>query len=321
MKLTTLLPSPFATDSHPTPPRRRLAAAALGAACALALLAGCGGGGGGGGGGGDDDERVAFDYVHVTTQDNVFLGVTVLDHPALNDRPDALPIVTPAYTLPDGRPTNVENPSSVALRYTPGSGRWALVNQRAGVLMPVGQAYHVSVYGVGGEGRALRISIPDDHPNPFGFEVPDALVGPDEVLFVSPTWWDGAREVALRCDTFVATTSAVDGVWIRSLVGAGVDPGHRFHAAALPLGGSVLLHAAHPSNLRGTETELAHPLLDGRPEAILQVTAQTFAFVELLSDPRTIGVAYDEATGRWRLRADDDAVIGADSTFIVHVRR
>lgn len=302
---------------HPLPRGRR--ALASGAALGLAFLAACGGGGGGGAD--DDRARAVFDFVHVTSDENTFLGATVLDHPALNDRPDALPIATAAYSLPDGRPTDVANPSPVALRYTPGNGRWSLINQRAGVLMPVGQAYHVSAYGTGGEGRAIRFAAPTGQPMMHGFDVPEGLVAPTETLLVAPTWWDGAREVGLRCDVLLAAATADARTVVLRRHGDLILAGQHFHGAALSFGGHAIAHVVTIPTLRGPESELSHPLLDERPEAVLQVATHFFSPASPLDDPRALGVAFDAASGRWRLRTDDGSAIRMGSSFTVHVRR
>lgn len=295
----------------------------LAAALAAALLPGCGGGGRGSDAAPDEERRAApsHDLVHLTAADNVFLGVTVLDHPALNGRPDALPLVTPAYSLPDGRPTGVANLSPVALRYTPGSGRWALVNQRAGVAMPVGQVYHVSVYEAGGEGRALRFRAPDDPAQALGVPVPAGLVAPDEVLLVTPSWWDGAAERARRCDALLTTPAVQDGTYVVSRAGRPIEAGQVFHGAALRLGSNVIMHVASVASLRGPESEVSHPLLDGRPDAVVQVAAQWYDPDRADPEPRSVGVRFDAASGRWRLRTDSGAALRFGSLLLLHVRR
>ena len=220
-----------------------------------------------------------------------------------------------------GRPTGVENPSSVALRFTPGTGRWALVNQRAGVLMPVGQAFHVSVYGTGGEGRAFRFGAPADPPLAFGFPVPPGLVAPDEVLFVAPSWWDGASERARRCDALLATPALQAGTYVVARSGGLIEAGQLFHGVARPLGGTVISHVASIASLRGLETEVAHPLLDGRPDAVLQVTALWFEPDEAGPEPRTLGVAYDAPSGRWRVRADGGAPLRFGTMLVLQAGR
>jgi hypothetical protein len=84
-------------------------------------------------------------FVHRATAGNISGSLTEIDHPLLNDRPDARVFVTQAWNLALGQGT--ANPRAVAPRYDvdfSGQGRWSIFNQDF-TAMAIGLTFHVMV--------------------------------------------------------------------------------------------------------------------------------------------------------------------------------
>lgn len=82
--------------------------------------------------------QVAF--LHIATSSNITSNYTDIDHPATNNRPDALILVTPNWS-PGGR-GDVYNDHSTGVWYH--QGKWSIFNQDK-IAMPVGAAFNVVV--------------------------------------------------------------------------------------------------------------------------------------------------------------------------------
>jgi hypothetical protein len=80
--------------------------------------------------------------VHTTNGLNNVDNVTWIDHPALNDNPDAMPVVTQLWNRP-GLP-GVYNADAISLEYDDSSGLWLIENAN-GVVLSVGASFVVRV--------------------------------------------------------------------------------------------------------------------------------------------------------------------------------
>jgi hypothetical protein len=86
--------------------------------------------------------------LHISTAGNTTFNVTQLDHPLLNNQPDALPIVTQRWD-PDLDNSGTYNNSSVGVWYNPAINRWTIFNQQPvggpAPAMPENAAFHVMI--------------------------------------------------------------------------------------------------------------------------------------------------------------------------------
>lgn len=87
-------------------------------------------------------------YVHVATALNSLANTTTLDHPELNNRPSALPIVTQRFD-PDGDGFGTYNANSIGVWYDSSVSRFKIFNQVAVFpllpAMPVSAAFNVLI--------------------------------------------------------------------------------------------------------------------------------------------------------------------------------
>ncbi len=84
------------------------------------------------------NSQVAF--IHIATSSNITRNYTDIDHPATNNRPEALILVTPNWS-PGGQ-GDVYNDHSTGVWYH--QGKWSIFNQDK-TAMPVGAAFNVMV--------------------------------------------------------------------------------------------------------------------------------------------------------------------------------
>jgi hypothetical protein len=86
--------------------------------------------------------------LHVATAANTSFNVSTLDHPLLNNRPDAIPIVTQRWD-PDNDGTGTYNNNAIGVWYNPSVNRWTIFNQQptGGPIssMPVDSAFNVMI--------------------------------------------------------------------------------------------------------------------------------------------------------------------------------
>jgi hypothetical protein len=87
-------------------------------------------------------------YVHTATAGNTGFNLTKLDHPQLNNQPDALPIVTQHWD-PTQSGSGIYNNSSIGVWYDTAINRWRIFNQLpsggGAPPMPVGAAFNVLI--------------------------------------------------------------------------------------------------------------------------------------------------------------------------------
>lgn len=73
--------------------------------------------------------QAQFDsFLHRATSTNTFLFATQIDHPALNNKPDARFAVTQVYN-PQGAVSGNENNAFIGMRYSTSTGKWSIENQ------------------------------------------------------------------------------------------------------------------------------------------------------------------------------------------------
>lgn len=89
-----------------------------------------------------DEDAIAF--THTATTTNILFNWTTLDHPSLNDSPQALVFVTHNWN-PGGGLDGVYNDQEIGVWYRSSVGRWAIFNQDTSADMPEGSVFNVLV--------------------------------------------------------------------------------------------------------------------------------------------------------------------------------
>jgi hypothetical protein len=132
------------------------------------------------------DTRGKSAFIHRATPGNIVNNWTILDHPACNNRPDALLLVTANWN-PGGQGGTYNN-HALGVWYT--NGRWAIYNQDRAP-MPPAAAFNVLV----AEQTFLHRVTPGNLVGANGsfIESPAARSSPDAVVIVTSNWNPGGQ--------------------------------------------------------------------------------------------------------------------------------
>ena len=269
-------------------------------------------------------------YVHVATAANISGAsdeYTQLDHPLINDNPDARMLVTQNWNPPGS--AGVYNDHTIGLVYYAnfsGGGSWYIHNQDLGA-MPEGAAFDVLILGTdtlsfvhlthdgNSSGRASTLDPID----------PDCLLCPSgtRLLFthtqtaygLSGGPFDHHASIVYASPTFAIVTESrtpgalelmPSGVFFNLLIAD--SPG----IAASP--GWSFTHTATSGNSLFDFTSLSHPQLDGRPGAVVMVSR---AGPATSNSPHELGVFY---TGSgWAVFFEDGDAMILDSLYNVYI--
>jgi len=266
-------------------------------------------------------------FVHVTTSDTISGFLSRLDHPLLNDNPDARVFVTQAWDFAGGQGS--QNDRAVGVRYDTdfaGNGRWSIFNQEVQYLMEDGLLFHVVVAG---EGTAVfpHLASHDSIQN-----IASTVQCPPEWDFVC---FGAASNLAvghtldalgLRGATMPAPYSVLGGP--SPVVRAeSTDPDYYPNLRPGSLywilvgsealgGGRAFTHTATPANTSSWATVLDDPRLDGRSDAVLLVSRSGPSGT---TQNEHIGLLYaDDGTGeKWSVIHQTTTPVPNGATFTV----
>lgn len=268
------------------------------------------------------DSMVSF--VHIATAGNISGYTTQVDHPLLDDHPDARVFVTQNWNPPGG--SSVYNPHYFGVLYDVfmGDGRWKIYNSDL-VAMPLGAAFNVVVAGPETE-TFLHLTHNDNINNRASFldcdygpiyicsqsglrlifspvKNPVGISGghfdhPASILYSSPSW------------AVVTENSPLEvmpaGVFFWLLAGA-----NQFDALAQ---GRSFTHTANGANSSFNWTELDSPHLNLNPRAVFLISRNGPAEE---NHPHSLGVFY--GGGRWNIFHEDGMSMILESRFHVFV--
>ncbi len=246
-------------------------------------------------------------FVHKVTGANRGNHVTYLNHAALNNRPDALFLVTPNWN-PGGSLRGVYTPHHIGVWYNNFSRRWSIFNQDLQT-MPLNAAFNVVV--VSGRKAAFKhVATPE---NTIGHRT-----------------WLNSPMLRKDPDALVYITSNYQGVYNNHATGVwyngntweifNQDRGRMQHNTAFnvyvaPQSQSAFSHAAGSRNIFYNYTLLDHSLLNDNPNAIVFVTQKKT--MDTIEHP--LGVWYTSYYRRWSIFQQDRLRMKSGSTFHVFV--
>lgn len=263
-------------------------------------------------------------FVHQATAGNVSGSFTEIDHPQLNDRPDARVFVAQAWNELLGH--GGENPRAVAPRYDvdfSNQGRWSIFNQDF-TAMEVGLAFHVVVtddtapsflhltHDDNATGIGSTVHCPPDHATTCLGATPELLHG-----HTLDAWgFRGAR--------FLVPTSMLfspPNLLLRAESGSFSDMilGALFWVLLgdeLADGDWTFQHTATAATIAHRTTRLDDPRLNAEPGAVLFVSRAGPIGPPL---DEQIGVFYSSDTGSWSVFHEGPTPMGEGERFVVLV--
>jgi hypothetical protein len=247
-------------------------------------------------------------FVHVATAANISGAATSIDHPLLNNDPNAVIIATPNWNPGGG--SGVYNDHPIAVGYL--SPKWLIVNQDI-ASMPAYAAFNVLVPKAGPNAFVHTATATNTFHNYTLIDNPLTNGKPNAKILVTPA------------DT---TNSRPIGVWyngtkwgIFNQDSANMPTGTFFNVFVIPetyAGGFV--HQATAANISGNYTVIDHPLINGNPNAIVFVTQNwNPGNVGGTYNNHNIGIWYSSSQQKWAIFNQDLAAMPVNAAFNVLV--
>ncbi|MFZ1772122.1 MAG: choice-of-anchor Q domain-containing protein, partial [Caldilinea sp.] len=256
-------------------------------------------------------------FVHVAYAGDALAAGTTLDHPLVNDNPDALVFATQDVTAAGDAAAAYSIPVGVA--YQPDRNRWSLVSRDASTPIPAGARFNVLVAQTNEHTFVHTATAENVEASWTVIDHPLANDNPDVLLLVTPGQ-DGAES---------ALFSAPLGVWYDNETGRWailrqdqeeMPVNASFNVMIMAAGDNASVHKVSVQNTSANQTEFQHPLANNAPDALLFVTANfnpSGRGGTLNNHP--VGVLYGEEQNRWAIANVDQADLLAGSSFNVFI--
>ena len=263
--------------------------------------------------------KVRRAFVHTATADNIYapsLGTeTHIDHPLLNDRPDALLLVTRQRSVFDQTPV-----FNYGVGYRASAKRWYIRSMSLD-LMPDGARFNVRII-TGERGAFLHTSTSQNVPLIGRFPnirrasysmIDCAFTNSDSNAFVMMTPVIPAPGVdanhALGVRYYPAPPRAPGPRWaVFNQDGESMSLGLQFHVWVIDDPSITLVHT-HQSGGLQVGSRIEDLRTDGQSEAILFVT-QNFnpSGLGAAGDDSPFSVEYQRSAAKWAIRSDDNGL-------------
>ncbi|MCO5212373.1 MAG: hypothetical protein M9936_21960 [Caldilinea sp.] len=256
-------------------------------------------------------------FAHVAQEGETLAAGTTLDHPLVNDNPDALVFATQDVTAAGADAATYSMPVGVA--YQPDLNRWSLVSQDGSTAIPTGTGFNVLVAQPNEHTFVHTATAENIDASWTVIDHPLANDNPDVLLLVTPRQ-DGAES---------ALIDAPLGVWYDNEMGRwailrqdqdAMPANAAFNVMIMAAGDNASVHRASAQNTSANQTEFQHPLANNAPDAHLFVTANfnpSGRGGTLNNHPAA--VSYNAEQGRWAIANVDQAAIPDAASFNVFI--
>jgi hypothetical protein len=247
-------------------------------------------------------------FVHVATAANISGAATSIDHPLLNNDPNAVIIATPNWNPGGG--SGVYNDHPIAVGYL--SPKWLIVNQDIAP-MPAYAAFNVLVPKAGPNAFVHAATATNTFHNYTLIDNPLTNGKPNAKILVTPADTTNSRPIG------VWYNGTKWGIFNQDL--ANMPTGTFFNVFVIPetyAGGFV--HQATAANISGNYTVIDHPLTNGNPNAIVFVTPNwNPGNVGGTYNNHNIGIWYSSSQQKWAIFNQDLAAMPVNAAFNVLV--
>lgn len=125
-------------------------------------------------------------FVHLATADNISLNWTYLDHPSLNNNPNAIFFVDQNWNPPGS--SGVYNDNAIGIWYDGFAGQWGVFNQDPNVVMAEGAAFNVMIPHDDMEAFVHTATVDDIVANYTYLDHPLLNGNPDANILVTQNW-------------------------------------------------------------------------------------------------------------------------------------
>ncbi len=239
--------------------------------------------------------------------------ISEIDHPDLNDNPDAVFFVTHVYN--PGGTGGILNDNQTGTWYNSSSSRWTVFNEDFTPIV-IDAAYNIYVAN-----EASTIATTTDGSS-YTLVIDDARVNnnPDANLISSKHWNPNG---VYNTQNYGFWYDDGDGKWNLYTEDIANQPNGAAYNILLEPGQEeatiAFKHTATQSNIQGNWTYIDHPLLNGNPNAhlIVQHNWGTSGDAANILHDHVIGVWY--SAGQWAIYNEDQTPFIEDLEFNVYV--
>lgn len=256
-------------------------------------------------------------FIHTATAANISTNATILDHPDLNGNPNAK-IVATHNCNPGGLPGGTLNNNVTGVWYNSSSSKCLIYNE-AGSTTPMIEDSSYNVYIAQGDEVIQHIATAANQGSDPAYTVLDhpllngADPGPKVVVATNyagsgynfhnyGTWFDPAENKRV--------------IYSEDL--APIPLNAAFYVLISGVGTQTYTHEANAGNITSTYTELDHPLLNNKPNAVF-VISHYFGYGP---DPgnntivdKVLGVWYNFIDERWNIYNEDNTPFQPGTAF------
>ncbi|MFN2291481.1 MAG: hypothetical protein ACK2UC_09860 [Anaerolineae bacterium] len=210
-------------------------------------------------------------YLHVSTPDNVSGNSTYLDHPLLNDNPNAVLFVTQNINAGGGF-SGTLNEHELGVWYDAFEGKWAIFNQD-GAAMPVGSDYNVLIPDPASAVFVHTATAGNTNSHWTYLDHPQVNNHPDALLFVTQNWNPGGVGGTYNDHPVGVWYDDTEGKWAvfnQDLID--MPEGAAFNVLVAGAEAEAFVHDATAGNIISGSTLVDYGPTNGDTHALLFVT-------------------------------------------------
>lgn len=206
-------------------------------------------------------------FLHGASANNTSGHITIINHPATNNKPDVLVFVTPNWN-PGGSANGTYNDHAIGVWYD--SGRWKIFNQDFAA-MPANASFNVMVLAAGSNAFVHRASPANTSGHVTDLDHPQTNGKPGALVFVTPHFNNpGGPGVYNDHPIGVYYTGAGWAIFNQDL--AALANGAAFNVLVLDAGANAFVHRATAANTNGHITGIDNPLTNNKPNRFVFTT-------------------------------------------------
>ena len=229
---------------------------------------------------------------HTAVLGSIQGATTKIDHPALNNNPNAIIYVTQNWNGENS--PGVFNTSKISTYYY--SGRWSIYNEDVAAMVE-GSKYNVYFGSSSFVHHSLSTNISGSVTY---FDNPLVNRDPDALIFALHNWNPfGAGTVVYDKKIGVFYVGDVWSVFAED--GSDMTEGPYFNVAIAAKTDSAFLHTTTSTNISANYTTIDNPLLNGNPTAKILVQQR---FISSWNNVN-VGVWYNSGTSKWTIFNED----------------
>ena len=256
-------------------------------------------------------------FVHTATASNINGNTTYIDHPLLNNNPDAIVLVTQNWN-PGGVGSTYNN-HAIGVWYDGAQKKWGIFNQDL-ANMPEGADFNVLIPDPSANAFVHTAQASNTVANTTYIDNPLTNNNPDAIVLVTQNWNPGGGGGTYNDHAIGVWYNNVQKKWaIFNQDLANMPVGADFNVVVAD-STTAFVHKATGDNSNSQTTYIDHPLLNGNPNAIVLVTQNwNPGGVGGTYNDHAIGVFYSTSKGKWAIFNQDLASMPENASFNVTI--